>query len=51
MRRVIQREVDNELSRRLLDGQINPGQMVTVGVQDGHLTFLPDEQQVPAHAG
>ena len=32
MRRVIQREVDNELSRRLLDGQINPGQKVVVDV-------------------
>ena len=51
MRRVIQREVDNELSRRLLDGQINPGQRVTVDVQDGHLTFVSHEQQVPAHAG
>jgi ATP-dependent Clp protease ATP-binding subunit ClpC len=40
-----------QLSRRLLDGRINPGQKVTVGVQDGHLTFLPDEQQVPARAG
>ena len=51
MRRVIQREVDNELSRRLLDGQINPGQRVIVDVEDGHLTFVPHEQQVPAHAG
>ncbi|MGI8448739.1 MAG: AAA family ATPase, partial [Streptosporangiaceae bacterium] len=51
MRRVIQREVDNELSRRLLDGQINPGQKVTVDVQDGHLTFTAQEQQVSAHAG
>ena len=51
MRRVIQREVDNQLSRRLLDGQINPGQQVTVDVEDGHLTFVPHEQQIPAHAG
>jgi ATP-dependent Clp protease ATP-binding subunit ClpC len=51
MRRVIQREVDNELSRRLLDGQINPGQKVVVDVQDGHLTFIPHEQQVPAQVG
>ena len=51
MRRVIQREVDNELSRRLLDGQINPGQRVVVDVEDGHLTFVPHEQQVPAQAG
>jgi ATP-dependent Clp protease ATP-binding subunit ClpC len=48
MRRVIQREVDNELSRRLLDGQIGPGQQVTVDVQDGRLAFTPHEPQVPA---
>jgi ATP-dependent Clp protease ATP-binding subunit ClpC len=51
MRRVIQREVDNELSRRLLDGQVNPGQQVTVDVQEGHLTFTAQEQPVPARAG
>ncbi len=51
MRRVIQREVDNELSRRLLDGQVNPGQQVTVDVRDGHLTFTAQEQPVPARAG
>ena len=51
MRRVIQREVDNELSRRLLDGQVNPGQKVVVDVRDGRLTFVPHEQQVPAHTG
>jgi ATP-dependent Clp protease ATP-binding subunit ClpC len=39
MRRTIQREVDNQLSRMLLDGQVSPGQEVTVGVRDGHLTF------------
>jgi ATP-dependent Clp protease ATP-binding subunit ClpC len=48
MRRVIQREVDNELSRRLLDGQIGPGQQVTVDVLDGRLAFTPHEPQVPA---
>ena len=48
MRRVIQREVDNELSRRLLDGQIGPGQQVTVDVQDGRLAFTPHEPRVPA---
>ncbi len=51
MRRVIQREVDNELSRRLLNGQINPGQTVVVNVGDGHLTFVPDERQGPAQPG
>ena len=39
MRRTIQREVDNRLSRLILDGQLQPGQQVTVGVADGRLTF------------
>jgi len=39
MRRTIQREVDNQLSRMLLDGQVRPGQKVTVDVRDGHLAF------------
>jgi ATP-dependent Clp protease ATP-binding subunit ClpC len=39
MRRTIQREVDNQLSRMLLDGQISAGQEVTVDARDGHLTF------------
>ena len=51
MRRIIQREVDNQLSRLLLDGQISPGQAVSVDVADGQLTFTPHDQQVPAPAG
>jgi ATP-dependent Clp protease ATP-binding subunit ClpC len=39
MRRTIQREVDNQLSRMLLDGQVRPGQQVRVDVRDGHLAF------------
>jgi ATP-dependent Clp protease ATP-binding subunit ClpC len=39
MRRTIQREVDNPLSRMLLDGQVRSGQQVTVDVRDGHLAF------------
>ena len=39
MRRTIQREVDNQLSRMLLDGQLMAGQEVLVDVSDGHLTF------------
>jgi ATP-dependent Clp protease ATP-binding subunit ClpC len=39
MRRTIQREVDNQLSKMLLDGQVRPGQHVTVDVRDGHLAF------------
>jgi ATP-dependent Clp protease ATP-binding subunit ClpC len=39
MRRTIQRDVDNRLSKMLLDGQVRPGQKVTVDARDGHLTF------------
>jgi ATP-dependent Clp protease ATP-binding subunit ClpC len=46
MRRTIQREVDNRLSRMLLDGQIQPGQEVTVDVSDGQLRF-----DTAAHVG
>ncbi|MDR0344092.1 MAG: AAA family ATPase, partial [Nocardiopsaceae bacterium] len=45
MRRTIQREVDNQLSRMLLDGIILPGQEVDVGVADGRLTFNVNEHQ------
>jgi ATP-dependent Clp protease ATP-binding subunit ClpC len=46
MRRTIQREVDNELSRMLLDGQITAGQDVTVEVRDGGLTFSRAPERV-----
>ncbi|MGN9778368.1 ATP-dependent Clp protease ATP-binding subunit [Micromonospora sp. H33] len=39
LRRVIQREVDNRLSRMLLENEISPGQKVTVDARDGQLTF------------
>jgi ATP-dependent Clp protease ATP-binding subunit ClpC len=39
MRRTIQRDIDNQLSRMLLDGTLRPGQKVAVDVQDGQLTF------------
>ncbi|MEU8301630.1 ATP-dependent Clp protease ATP-binding subunit [Micromonospora sp. NPDC048909] len=39
LRRVIQREVDNRLSRMLLESQISPSQKVTVDVSEGALTF------------
>ena len=50
MRRTIQREVDNELSRRLLNGDIVPGQEVSVDVADGRLTFTARDRhaRVPA---
>ncbi|WP_019062008.1 ATP-dependent Clp protease ATP-binding subunit [Streptomyces prunicolor] len=39
LRRTIQREVDNQLSRLLLDGRISEGGQVTVDVEDGRLAF------------
>ncbi|MEG8278269.1 ATP-dependent Clp protease ATP-binding subunit [Streptomyces sp. AHA2] len=39
LRRTIQREVDNRLSRLLLDGGVGEGGRVTVDVKDGHLAF------------
>ncbi|MFE5186424.1 ATP-dependent Clp protease ATP-binding subunit [Streptomyces sp. NPDC056628] len=43
LRRTIQREVDNELSRLLLDGRIGEGGRVTVDVADGRLVFRTEE--------
>ncbi|MCI4067038.1 ATP-dependent Clp protease ATP-binding subunit [Micromonospora sp. R77] len=39
LRRVIQREVDNRLSRMLLEDRLSPGQQVTVDARDGQLAF------------
>ncbi|PWU43744.1 AAA family ATPase [Micromonospora globispora] len=39
LRRVIQREVDNRLSRMLLENEISPGQKVIVDARDGQLAF------------
>ncbi|MFF7983033.1 ATP-dependent Clp protease ATP-binding subunit [Streptomyces sp. NPDC007901] len=41
LRRTIQREVDNHLSRLLLDGTIAEGSQVTVDETNGHLEFRP----------
>ncbi|WP_431926687.1 ATP-dependent Clp protease ATP-binding subunit [Micromonospora wenchangensis] len=51
LRRVIQREVDNRLSRMLLENQLSPGQRVTVDVRDGALAFdvsAGDRDHTPA---
>lgn len=50
LRRTIQREVDNALSRRLLDGELSPGDQVRVEVEDGRLAFRTT-QPAPAPAG
>ncbi|WP_229896350.1 ATP-dependent Clp protease ATP-binding subunit [Streptomyces cinerochromogenes] len=43
LRRTIQREVDNQLSRLLLNGTLSPGGRVTVDVADGRLDFRTGE--------
>jgi ATP-dependent Clp protease ATP-binding subunit ClpC len=48
LRRTIQREVDNRLSRLLLNGTISAGGRVTVDVADGRLDFRAGEAQPPA---
>ncbi|MDT9698148.1 ATP-dependent Clp protease ATP-binding subunit [Streptomyces sp. P17] len=44
LRRTIQREVDNRLSRLLLDGRVAEGGRVTVDVEGGRLAFRTEEQ-------
>jgi ATP-dependent Clp protease ATP-binding subunit ClpC len=48
MRRTIQREVDNHLSRMLLDGQVSAGQEIVIDVSDDQLTFRPQLQPAGA---
>jgi ATP-dependent Clp protease ATP-binding subunit ClpC len=39
LRRTIQRRVDNELSRMVLSGSLEPGDRVVVSVEEERLTF------------
>jgi ATP-dependent Clp protease ATP-binding subunit ClpC len=39
MRRLIQRDIDNQLSKMLLEGSLRPGQHAMLDVQDGQLSF------------
>ncbi|GHD01245.1 ATPase AAA [Streptomyces violarus] len=48
LRRTIQREVDNELSRLLLDGRVEENGRVTVDVEDGHLAFQTQGSATPS---
>jgi ATP-dependent Clp protease ATP-binding subunit ClpC len=50
MRRTIQREVDNPMSRMLLDGEIASGRELTVDVRDGRLVFERSVQHAGARA-
>ncbi|WP_175407444.1 ATP-dependent Clp protease ATP-binding subunit [Streptomyces sp. TRM64462] len=45
LRRTIQREVDNELSRLLLDGRLEAGGRVRVDAVDGRLDFRTEAQE------
>jgi ATP-dependent Clp protease ATP-binding subunit ClpC len=49
LRRTIQRKVDNELSRMVLEGLLNSGDKVVVGLKDGNLSFKVLEE--PALVG
>jgi ATP-dependent Clp protease ATP-binding subunit ClpC len=44
LRRTVQRRVDNQLSRTILDGSLEPGDKVVVGAQDGELVFEVTER-------
>ena len=46
LRRTIQRLVENELSRMVLSGALDPGSRVRVGTHGDELTFDVDEQDV-----
>ncbi|MFE7901833.1 ATP-dependent Clp protease ATP-binding subunit [Streptomyces sp. NPDC057424] len=48
LRRTIQREVDNELSRLLLDGRVPEGGQVTVDTEDDHLAFQTQSPSAPS---
>jgi ATP-dependent Clp protease ATP-binding subunit ClpC len=48
LRRTIQRELDNRLSKMLLSADLAPGQQVTVDAADGKLTFAVVSPAAPA---
>jgi ATP-dependent Clp protease ATP-binding subunit ClpC len=50
LRRAIQREVDNRLSRLMLDGRVRSGQRVRVEVKDGDLDLEVEDVREPAPA-
>ncbi|MCS0600059.1 ATP-dependent Clp protease ATP-binding subunit [Streptomyces sp. LP11] len=50
LRRTIQREVDNQLSRLLLNGAVSEGGRVTVDVRDGRLDFRTAEAEAETEA-
>ncbi|SFL07336.1 ATP-dependent Clp protease ATP-binding subunit [Geodermatophilus ruber] len=51
LRRLIQREVENPISRLLLEGRVQQGQRVRVTVRDDALAFDVVEEREPAASG
>ena len=52
LRRTIQREIDNPLSRMLLDGELSPGQHVTVAQEGDALEYrVGDREQARCRPG
>lgn len=51
LRRTIQREIDNALSRLLLDGALSEGGAVRVEVKDSELVFRTEEKQEEGPGG
>jgi len=47
LRHTIQRRVDNELSRMVLEGSLNPGEKVVVDLEEGKLTFGVLDERAP----
>ena len=45
LRRTIRRRVDNELSRMVLEGSLNPGDKVVVDLDEGKLTFAASRRR------
>src|SRR5262249_11289433 len=48
LKRTIQREVETELARRILKGEVHDGQTVLVDARDGELTFTPQAAEAPS---
>jgi ATP-dependent Clp protease ATP-binding subunit ClpC len=51
LRRTIQREVDNQLSRMLLSGELKPHTRLLVDVEDGELVFRTKRESASTGAG
>ena len=50
LRRAVERHIENELAKRILDGECRPGDLVTVGASKKGLTFSIEHGDVPATA-